>query len=311
MPLSVTAAAPSDRQRAAIKDLLWSQPALVAGGSLLILYVRTWARQAAWLCAYARAAGLEVSLAGLASQADAFARRLHGEAGDGLTIFVLADLDLDLPAGPGLPPGTVQLAGMPGAPPLDLWEEQAAIAEATRAQALAMPDRLSIATAAGSQLLDVRTDADGWQADTGARSNGTALVLPAGAVHAEVAQASGTLVADGAISVSRPVRWDARLAGRPVTMTVRDATVTSIACEDPQLRQFLHRAIFVHHAASLYSIRVGLSKLTPGFSADQGPVNACHPGVTARLRVNPPHAYSAASADLRIDLTARHSGEPW
>jgi len=298
--MTATATEPATSQRQAIKDLLWRQPSLAGGGPLRLLYSRHWARHASWICAFARAAGLEAELVPVAGPASAFERRL-GQAAAGVTSFALANMALDLPA------GTVQLAGMPGAPPLDLWQTDAAIEAATHAAAAGMPASQVIRTG-GAKVLELALTSAGWRADVGLRADGQARVSPAGAVVADVARASGTFVANGAIGVNRPVRWDARLAARPVTITVQEGVVTSVECDAPDLLHFLQRAVQVHGAAIVSQARIGVNRHTPGFSPDQGPVNDCHPGVTLTLSVDPSARYSPASADLLIELTASTEG---
>jgi hypothetical protein len=290
-------ARPSAAQQETIQGLLHNRPARCQRDALVVLYGTHRTTEAAWLCAYARAAGLEVRLVAAARNAPAIQRRLGQEAADRAAVFVLADLTVDLP------PGVVQLAGSPGVSPLDLWQRQPLIRDQVRATAGALPRELHIGTAGGASLA-VRVGTAGWLADTGLRQDGQSWVLPAGTVQADVARASGTFVADGAIAVNRPLNMDARLATRPVTLTVQDMVVTSVTCPDPELLLFLRRAFQVHRAGHVRAVRIGSNQLTPGFSPDQGPVNVCHPGVTIRLSADPALAYSPASADLRIDLTA-------
>ncbi|HET7014318.1 MAG TPA: hypothetical protein VFI65_10430 [Streptosporangiaceae bacterium] len=298
--MTATATEPATSQRQAIRDLLRRQPSLVDGGPLRLLYSRHWARQASWICAFARAAGLEAELVPVAGPASAFERRLR-QAADGVTSFALANMALDLPA------GTVQLAGVPGAPPLDLWQPDAAIEAAAVEAAAGLPASQVIRTA-GSEVLELGVTSTGWRTDVGLRANGQARVSPAGAVLADVAWASGTFVANGAIGVNRPVRWDARLATAPVTITVREGVVTKVECDAPDLLHFLRRAVEVHGAALVGKARIGFNRHTPGFSPDQGPVNDCHPGVTLTLSVEKSARYSPASADLLIELTASTEG---
>lgn len=295
---------PTASQKQAIKDLLRRQPSLADDGPLHLLYSRHWAQQASWLCAFARAAGLEATLAPVsasaanpAGPASAFERRLRQATAAGATAFALADLRLDLP------PGSVQLAGTLDASPLDLWQPDAELEALTRAAAKATPASQSLKTGS-TAVLDLTVSTRGWQPDAGQRANGQARVSPAGALLADVAQATGTFVADGAIALNRPVRWDARLTANPVTLTVTGGVVTQVACDAPDLRHLLTRAIEVHQANVISKARIGLNHRAPAFSPDQGPVNDCHAGVTLTLSVDPSAAYSPASADLLIELTS-------
>jgi hypothetical protein len=299
--MTATATEPATSQRQAIRDLLRRQPSLVGGGPLRLLYSRHWARHASWICAFARAAGLEAELVPAAGPASAFERRLSQPAAAGVTTFVLANMTIDLPA------GAVQLAGMPGAPPLDLWQPDTAIEAATRAATAELPASQVLRTG-GSEVLELGVTSAGWRADVGLRADGHARVSPAGAVLADVAWANGTFVANGAIGVNRPLRWDATLAANPVRLTVREGVVTTVECDDPNLLHFLRRAVEVHGAAVAGQARIGVNPHTPGFSTDQGPVNDCHPGVTLTLSVDPSTRYSPASADLLIELTAATEG---
>jgi hypothetical protein len=295
------ATAPDASQRQAIKDLLRSQPSLAEGGPLELIYSRHWARQASWLCAYGRAAGQEVALAPVAGLASAFEQRLRRAAAAGVTAFALADMTLNLPD------HAVQLAGMPAASPLDLWQPDAVIEVATRAVATDLPARVVIRTGRAC-VLEFGVTSAGWRADVGLRAGGLARVSPAGAVVADVVWADGTFIADGAISLNRPVRWDARLTTRPVTITVRGGVVTTVGCDAPDLLHFLRRAVGVHGAAVVGRARIGVNRRTPAFSPDQGPVNGCHRGVTLTLSVDPSAGYSPASADLLIELTTSTEG---
>ncbi len=310
-PAATRPAAPTSAQAQAIKDLLRSQRALAGGGDLLILYARAWSRQASWICAYGRAAGLTVRLAALLDRADSFTRRLRSERADGLTIIVLTGLRLDLPDGclqlAGLQLADRQLPGLqltdrPGTSPIELWRPSDEIAAAAQARARAAPSELSIATSGGQ--LDVTTGQAGWRPETGHGGGATAQVSPAGAIRADVATADGTFVADGAIALNRPVTWDARLATRPVRLSICGRVVTELDCADDTLARFLRRAVFVHHAATVTSVALGLRDDLGEFSPEQGPVNACQ-GVAVRLAVPSQGAYSPASADLQIDLAAR------
>lgn len=292
---------PSARQRAVIKEILWSQPSLRGGGALLLLYCRDRTAEASWLCAYARAAGLPVRLAAVAPKALVIEKRMRAEATAGLSTFVLADMALNLI------PGTIQLAGTAQVSPLELWQQPSLIAAQAGAMANGLSPELVIPTGPTAKLV-VGVGADGWLPDAGSELDGQARVLPAGAVQAEVARADGVFVADGAISVNRAVNTDARLAGRPVVITVAAGIVTSVECPDRDLCRFLDRAVRIHRAASVTAVRFGIHPLACGFSAVDGPVNACHQGVTLRLRVGQGLAYSTASADLRIDLTASRKG---
>jgi hypothetical protein len=290
-------ATPTGSQRQAVKALLSNMPSLARGGPLELLYSRAWTTQASWLCAFARAAGLEARLVPLRAMASAFEQRLDAAAGSGLTVFALANMSLNLSA------GAVQLAGMPAAPPIDLWQPDAEVECAAWTAAHNLPASHLIRTGRNSAL-ELEVTGSGWNCDAGMRADGQARVSPAGAAVADVAVSNGTFVADGAIGLNRPVRWDARLAARPVTISVQDGVVNSMDCEDRGLLRFLQRAIGVHHACVITQVRVGINDRTPGFSAEQGPVNACHRGVTITLSVDPPGAYSPSSADLRIELTA-------
>ncbi len=300
--LTATATEPATSHRQAIRDLLWRQPSLVDGGPLRLLYSRNWARHASWICAFARAAGLEAELVPVAGPASAFERRLGQAAAAGVTPFVLANMTIE-----DLPAGAVQLAGMPGAPPLDLWQADTEIEAMTQSATAVLPASQLLRTG-GSEVLELGVTSGGWRADVGLRADGHARVSPAGAILADVASANGTFVADGAIGVNRPLRWDARLAAHPVTITVQEGSVTRVECDAPDLLRFLRRAVEVHGAAVVGKARIGVNPLTPGFSTDQGPVNHCHPGVTLTLGVDPAGRYSPASADLLIELTAATEG---
>jgi len=295
-----TVARPSDGQHEAIQHLLSGLPAR----PLLLVYGKHRTTEASWLCAYARAAGLDVKLAAAARKELSIQRRLGEETAAQVqpTAFVLADMTLSLPS------GAVQLASLPDVSPLDLWQPRQVINEQARAVAAALPRELTISGAGGR--LEVTVGPDGWTADAGTRGDGTVQVFPAGAAEAGVADASGTFVADGAIAVNRPLATGARLAARPVTVAVRDGAVVSVACPDPELGLFLRRAVEVHRVRRVAAIRIGVNRLTRDFGPDQGPVNACHhAGVTLRLGTDPGQAYSLASADLRIELTGSWESE--
>lgn len=296
-PEAPAVAWPSGQQQEAIQNLLHDLPAQ----PLLLLYGSHRTTEAGWLCAYARAAGLDVTLAGAARKEHSIQRRLRPAAASQPTVFVLADMTL------ALPPGAVQLAGSPDVSPLDLWQPPQAISGQAHAIARTLPRELTVG-GDGSRL-DIQVGPGGWVTDDGARGDGTARVFPAGAAEADVADASGTFTADGAIAVNRPVAVDARLATKPVTIVVRDGAVTSVTCPDEDLLLFLRRAFEVHRAGHVHAVRMGSNRLTRSFGPDQGPVNACHRGVTLRLGTEPGQAYSPASADLRIELTGSWEGE--
>jgi hypothetical protein len=272
-----TATRPNPFQRQQVRDILWSCPALVAGGDLVLIYTPGRVAEASWICAQARASQVTVRLNAVPGTAQAVARKARALTPAGATMIVLADMTAQLPS------SAIQLAGTATVSPVDLWRPAVSLA----ALASQRIERLSQRLTVGELTLQ-----------TGQWAGGGATV------EAVVEQADGTFVADGAIAVNRMVTWDARLAGRPVTITVHNGAVTFISCPDVLLGRFLDRAVGIHLADRVSAVRIGVHPVACGFSAVAGPVNESHPGVTLRLRARAGRVYSTASADLCVDLTA-------
>ncbi|HET8659769.1 MAG TPA: hypothetical protein VFM55_12310 [Micromonosporaceae bacterium] len=275
-------ARPTPAQRAAVRAILRERIG-ATGQALCLVYAPNRRTEATWLCAYARAAGVATQLRPAAA-ATAAAVELACGGVPGATVLVLADMTVRMPA------GAHQLAGTDTHSPVDLW----APAELLEAEALAAARRL------GGAPLTVPTGGGEATFATGPFTPGT----PLGTVTADVTGADGVFVADAAVAVNRAVAWDARLARRPVTLRLAAGTVTAVECPDPVLARFLTRAVHTHNANRAGSVSVGLRRLPGGFSPVAGPVNAARVGVTLRLGVPPDRPYNAASADLRIDVTA-------
>lgn len=275
-----------DSDRTAVRTILRTSEGLIAGDALALVYVGHRRREAALLCAYARAAEVPVTLHPVPDAADPIQRAVRTVSGPGRTVMVLADRALTLP------PDAAQLAGTADRSPFALWLPPATLTQRAAELRAALPSSLVIRT----RGLTVRTATGDWS------------VLDGG-IEAESRHATGTFTADAAIAVNRETTWDARLAGREVRLTLADGRVTEIACPDPVLRRFLHRAVLVHGADRVTTVRFGLHPEEYGFTAVAGPPNARHPGVTLRLAVTG-DPYHSASADLRIDLTATLEGDP-
>jgi hypothetical protein len=284
-------ARPTPFQRQQIRHILRSCPGLVAGGDLVLVYTPDRATEASWLCAYARAAEVAVRLAPVGRSAYSVERRARSEAGASTTCVVLADMSVSLPE------GAIQLAGTPSVGAIDLWRSP----DELRGLAGALADDLPVLTEVRTEGGQIAVRHAAWRRDA-------AMVEAAATVEAEVEAADGTFVADGAIAVNRPVGWDARLIGHPVTLTVRDRMVTAVTCPDPVLHTFLQRAVHTHRVKLAGALRIGVHPVECGFSPIGGPVNVAHPGLTLRLRVDASTPFSVASSDLCLDLTARWEG---
>jgi hypothetical protein len=274
-------ARPSPQRLAAVREVLDTLP---PGGELVLIYGPERMAEAAWLYAQARVAGWQVSLRPVRSVAPAAVERTVRElrVADA-AVVVLSEHRLAAP--PAGARAALQLAG-----PADRWRR---------------PDPAPLPTGPDLQLpgpLRLRV-ALPWRVDDGDGPAGGWRVRPAGTAEAPVEAADGVFVADGAIDVNRAVAWDARLAGRAVTVTVEGGQIVDVTCPDTVLLGFLRRAVQVHRAARVAAVRLG-RHTGGGFSAVPGPLNDCHPGVALRIDVDPARAYSAASADLRLDLIA-------
>lgn len=267
------ASRPTPAQTARVRDIVRE---VFPHHELLLVYVQGRVPEAAWLCAQARAAGMTVRLAAVANSPHTLLRRLHSEARHGVATMVLADMTLPLPE------GVIQLAGTETVSPIDLWCPRSTLDG--RAHELAV-QLISPLTHGGLTLTTTP-----WQTRDGF-------------IEAEVDGADGVFVADGAIAVNRPVTWDARLARRPVTLTVHKGLISAVECPDPHLHRFLGRAVHTHLANRVVAVRVGAHPVACGFGSVAGPVNERHPGLTLRLRTDVHKAYSSASADLCLDLT--------
>ena len=281
-PLGPRVTRPTPAQRASVRAIL-RECVGSTGQALCLVYAPNRRTEATWLGAYARAAGVATQLRPAAT-ATAAAVELACDGGAGATVLILADMTMRVP------PGARQLAGIETHSAVDLW----APAGLLELAALAAARRL------GGSPLTVSTSGGEVTLATGPFTPDT----PPGTVTADVVDANGTFVADAAVAVNRAVAWDARLAQRPVTLRLVAGTVTEVDCPDPVLARFLTRAVHTHNASRAGSVRFGLRRLTGGFSPVAGPVNAARAGVTLRLRVPADRPYNAASADLRVDVTA-------
>ncbi|HWH01949.1 MAG TPA: hypothetical protein VNV66_22135 [Pilimelia sp.] len=274
---------PTGPERRALRGIVAELGACSGHAPLTIVFTAGRRTEAAWLCAQARSAGLPVRLVpASAPDAGGGLPEPPGPASGG-PVVALVDHDADLP------PGVTVLPGTPAASPLALWRPAAEVDAAVAALLARLDRRLLLRT--GGAALRVRTGP-------------AAPARPVGAVRADVTDAAGTFVADGAIAVNRRTGWDARLAGRAVRLTVADGRVVAVDCPDAQLRGFLRRAVGTHRVDVVRAVRFGVHPAQCAFSAVQGPVNARRPGVTLCLGVEPGRAYSTASADLRVALTA-------
>lgn len=243
---------------------------------LLLVYVQKRVPEAAWICAQARARGVAVRLAAVADSAHAVLRKVHAEARHGSMAIVLADMTL------ALPPDVIHLAGTESVSPIDLWRPRSTL----DAQAQDLAARLAPPLTAGGLTVSFQP----WR-------------MGDGVIEADVIEADGVFVADGAIAINRPVNWDARLSARPVRLTVQSGLITAVECPDPHLHRFLGRAVHTHLANRVLAVRAGAHPVACGFGAVAGPVNERHPGFTLRLCTDARKTYSSASADLCIDLT--------
>ncbi|RKN43949.1 hypothetical protein [Streptomyces hoynatensis] len=280
-------AAAGERRRAAAHGLL--RAALGRGaGRLTILFAPHRPAEAAWLSAYARAYGLPSRVRALGpARPWAVERAARAAAEPGTAVLVLHDATLRLPE------GATQLAGTEELSPLDLWQpEEDTAAEVAGLIAGLRPELL--VRGGGHELRCATAPA--------------APTSPAGAAEAPLAHAEGVFLADGALAVNRPTAWDARLAGRPVAVTVEAGRATAVECPDPVLRHFLRRAVHTHLAHAASALRFGARRLGGGYSAAPGPVNEVRRGVALRLTVPRGQAPGEAAADLCIDLISA-SGE--
>ncbi|MFR9722887.1 hypothetical protein ACL02R_05860 [Streptomyces sp. MS19] len=284
----------TDRRRAALRGLLDGLLRDRGAGRVVLFLAAPRSAEAGWLAAYARAAGAraEVRAAGR-WPAELLERRAAAEAGERATaVVVLADGALRLP------PGVLQLAGTEDLSPLDLWRPDEEVEAAVAALLGGLGTAPRVRTAGGGELV--------------CATGGAVRGARPGTVEAPLTAADGTFTADGALSVNRRTAWDARLAGRPVTLTVAGGLVTALDCADETLLRFLTRAVHVHRARTAVALLFGTGHSGTGhdgdghsgFSAADGPVNATRRGVGLRLAVGTRDAYNPASADLRIDLTA-------
>jgi hypothetical protein len=276
---------PTDRQRAAIRGILAWELRPPRADRVLIHFAPHRATEAAWICAYVRArGGRAVARATGPGPAAAVERGLASEPpAPGTAVVVLADATLRLP------PGALHLAGTDTHSPLDLWQPVTATAADVAGLIRDMRPRMTVCT--GGRRLEC---------ETGHAAPGD----PDGTAEAPLTRAGGVFVADGAIAVNRPTTWDARLRDRPVTVTLDGAGATAVDCADLALRRFLTRALRVHGAGTATALRFGSRRVTGGYTAAAGPVNAVRRGVTLRLAVADGQCAHGASADLRIDLTA-------
>lgn len=302
-------AAPDAGAQSAVGTLLFSVLRLTEGDRLVVVLDPGYATQAAWLAARARRAGVAARLVGAAGWGAARlgSRVRDAVAGTGApdavegepvgTVLFLGGQPLDA-AALALPSGVtaLQLPELPWAgSPLDAVEDpgaRAALLERLRVRTEAA-GTLVVSSGEGERLAltgaDVRTDPQD-------PSPGRLRIAPLGRVVARVAAADGVFVADGRLRLNRTTRLGTGLAHRPVRLEIRDGRVTGVECPDPVLGGFLRRAVDVH--------RAGAARTAYCRPAGGGHL------VTLRLTVDPSDTYSTASADLRIDLTARAAWDP-
>lgn len=281
-PTAIERARPDQVQRAAIRAILTSCPGLAEHDELALVFTRARRTEAAWLCAFARAAGVRVDLVPAQASRRDVERLVAGATARSL--IVLADLTLELPS------RAMQLPGPSSVNVIDVFQPPDLVAAQVERAMAGLGSELDVTTAGGARL----------RATTVSAGPGD----PFGCLDVVVSAAQGTFVADGAIEVNRDVGWDCRLAGRPVTLAIEQGRVVDVSCDDAVIARFLTRAITVHRASRLRRLRFGLRRLPGGFEPTAGPVNRCRPGVTVCLDVAPEDCYNVASGDLRVDLTS-------
>ena len=149
--------------------------------------------------------------------------------------------------------------------------------------------------------LHLRFDADArWTFNDGQARPGEITVLPAGAMTTTRALVDGTFVADGALQVNRPLRWDVRLSKAPVTVEIAAGEVRAVRCADPRTERFLDRAVSRGGAHRVTQVGIGTNPHIPRFVSRSSPLNLCRTGFHLRLGDDAP----AAETDLRIELIA-------
>lgn len=291
-----TRTGPTPAQREAVWDVLRHCTADSGDVPVTVGYVPHRKREATWLCAYGRAAGLTVRLLGIGrdSAASVAAALSRWRSADGGALVVLADTDL-ADTDTAQPPGAIHLFGTDRAGPFDLWtspEEAAASVDRLRTDLGERPIRLrGNGSTLSAEPVSVRRG----------RYPGTAEVA--------VRAASGVFVADCCLAVNRPATWDARLADHPVTVELADGTVLSVSCDEPVKSAVLRRVVDVHMVDRVELIRFGLRDLRCPVSAVAGAANEVRTSVAIDLTVALGRAYLAGSADLRLSLRARWDGE--
>ncbi|WP_129843484.1 hypothetical protein [Streptomyces sp. RFCAC02] len=275
-PAQPREAARTDRWRPAVRQITGGLLRGSGAERFVVVFAPHRAAEAALLAAYARAYGARcvVRAAGHAPPA-AVERRVAADAAEPRTaVVVLSDAVL------GLPPGVLRLAGTADRSPLDLWRPDAELDAAADALAAGLGRRIRVGSGGGAAELVCTT--------SGAR-RGSAR----GTAEAPLTGADGVFVADGTLLVNRATALGTDLAGHPVTVTVAGGGVRGVECADRTVARFIGRAADVH------GVRTAAALCLPA-----GPAGAPGRGVTLRLAVGPGDAFNAASADLRIDLTA-------
>ncbi|ETK37757.1 hypothetical protein [Microbispora sp. ATCC PTA-5024] len=161
----------------------------------------------------------------------------------------------------------------------------------------ALPE-VDLETAGGARLRVSRPPAgDGWRSSPDD-------VLPPGGVFAVDPVLDGVFVADGAITVNRPIAFDVRLAASPATLVVKDSRVVDLDCPDPRVAKLLSRALAFGDCGVAGSVEVNANHGAGPFVPDNGLINRRRPGFLLSLGHRPRIGTPRHSAGLHIDLAS-------
>lgn len=118
-----------------------------------------------------------------------------------------------------------------------------------------------------------------WVSNFGLSGPGEMGILPPGELNTFPAAIRGQLVADGAFNLNLATDVDARLAGRPVRITIEDGRMVDHRCDDRAVSRLLDHVFSEEAARNVGELGFGTNVGITRFIAMNSHINERHPGV--------------------------------
>jgi hypothetical protein len=177
-------------------------------------------------------------------------------------------------------------------------------ANAALLQFLRTHDEVRVTRQGAATDLSIRFDPERytWGSSTGHHAETEIPVLPAGEINTYSDAISGEFVVDGAIHTNFAVRFDVRLADRPLHVVVERGVVRSLTCPDRALERFLHSILAEENMRRIGEIGFGTNNGIRRFVAADSHINERHCGLHLGLgEHNQPGVLHYAAA-YHVDL---------